>query len=163
MLWYNKKFVQYFEEGVPFELNGISYPSNWLTAATEPELSELGFEKVVYSNIPEDNYFYVVTVSLTGALLTYVNTPKDIQQLKKDCAVRVKMDAYAILQTTDYMDSRKVNDPAYVPPAAWITWRASVRNAAANALTAVNAATDINGLKAAIAVDWPKNPDAKDV
>ena len=160
-MFYRQASNQYINEGQPFEIDGTSYPANWLNCSTPQEKEALGLVEVTDSNQPEDDRFYWVSATLNGAVRTYTNTPKDLAGLKTMCLDQVKQTAYTTLQTTDYMDSRKVNDPAYVPPAAWITWRASVRTAATNALTAINAATDIPTLKTAAQVEWPLNPDAQ--
>ena len=158
-MFYRQASNQYITEGQPFEIDGTAYPANWLNCTTPEQKAALGLVEVTDSNQPEDDRFYWVSATLNGAVRTYTNTPKDLAGLKTTWTAQIKQTAYTTLQATDYMDSRKANDPAYTPPAAWITWRASVRTAATNALTAITAATDIPTLKTATQVQWPQNPD----
>ena len=132
---------------VPFEANGIQYPANWLRLTTLEEKQAIGITEVADPEPYDDRFYWGV------------DNPKDLTQLKAQWTQWVDDCVWQMLQKTDYMDSRKANDPSYTPPAAWITWRASVRTAATNALTAITAATDIPTLKTATQVQWPQNPD----
>ena len=162
-MFYRQASNQYITEGQPFEIDGTSYPANWLNCSTPQEKEALGLVEVTDSNQPEDDRFYWVSATLNGAVRTYTNTPKDLDALKTQWVSQTRQTAYMILQPTDYMDSRKANDPSYTPPAAWITWRAAVRTACTNAVAAIDVASDVSTLQSAVQVAWPKNPDAKDV
>jgi hypothetical protein len=89
-----------------------------------------------------------------------VDNPKDLDQLKKQWITQVNDTVWLMLQKTDYMDSRKANDPEYTPPADWMTWRNAVRAEAKTAKANISAATDVASLQAAIAITWPVSPDA---
>jgi hypothetical protein len=131
-----------------FTHNGVQYPANWLRLSTLAEKEAIGITEVA-DPAPYDDRFY------WGP-----NNPKDLTQLKASWTAWVNDTVWLMLQKTDYMDSRKANDPSYTAPADWLTWRASVRTTAKTAVTAIAAATDIPSLQAAIAVTWPKDPDA---
>lgn len=162
-MFYRQASDQYIQEGQPFEIDGTSYPANWLNCATPEQKADLGLVEVTNENQPEDDRFYWVSATLNGAVRAYTNTPKDLAGLKTQWSTQIREAAYSLLVTTDYMDSRKVNDPSYTPPADWITWRASVRTTATTALAAVAAATDIPSLQVSIQVAWPKDPNSKGV
>jgi len=160
-MFYREQSNQYISEGTSFSIDGTSYPSNWLNMTSPEEKSALGLVEVTDANSPEDGRFYWVSDTLVGAVRTYLNTPKDLDGLKATWAAQIRATAYSMLVTTDYMDSRKANDPEYVPSADWITWRASVRTAASEAVVAINAAADIAALQAAVQVTWLNSPDYK--
>jgi hypothetical protein len=44
-------------------------------------------------------------------------------------------------------------------PTEWNTYRAAVRTACNDAVTAINAAADVPALQVAVQVQWPQNPD----
>ena len=79
--------------------------------------------------------------------------------LKDTWTKQIKSIAYATLQTTDYMDSRKANDPSYNAPSAWISWRANVRSTASNTIAAIANTENVETLITTINVQWPENPD----
>lgn len=132
----------------PFENDGIIYPANWLRLTTLAEKEAIGITEVADPEGYDDRFFW-------GP-----NNPKDLTQLKATWTAWANDTAWLLLQKTDYMDSRKANDPSYTAPADWLTWRAAVRAAAKTAVTAIAAATDVASLQAAIAVQWPLDPNA---
>ena len=158
-MFYCTQNQQYVQEGTPFEINGVQYPANWLNLSTPEEKTAIGLEEVIATNSREDDRYYWVSETLNGAQLTYINTPKDLTALKASAISSIDSQAYSLLVPTDYMDSRKANDSAYVPPAAWITWRASIRTQAATAKTAITASTDIPSLITASTVAWSHDPN----
>ena len=113
-MFYRQASNQYINEGQPFEIDGTSYPANWLNCSTPQEKAALGLVEVTDSNQPEDDRFYWVSATLNGAVRTYTNTPKDLAGLKTTWTAQIKQTAYATLQTTDYMDSRKEIGRAHV-------------------------------------------------
>lgn len=136
---------------IPFTANDLQYPNNWLRLASPEERAAIGITEVEDVVRPDDRYYWVDGNN--------VGTPKDLTMLKTVAIKQVRETVWLMLQKTDYMDSRKANDPSYTPPAAWIDWRASVRSKAGQIEIAINAATDIPTLIAAVAVNWPQDPD----
>jgi hypothetical protein len=129
---------------------------------TSPEdKSALGLVEVTNANSPEDGRFYWVSDTLVGAVRTYLNTPKDLEMLKTNWINQVRTIVYSMLVSTDYMDSRKVNDPIYSPPEAWIKWRASIRTVASEVSKNIEVATDVAALQKAIQITWPNDPSVK--
>ena len=132
----------------PFEVDGTHYPSNWLRLTSIEEKNAIGITEVPDPEPYDDRFFW-------GH-----DNPKDLTQLKATWTAWVDDTAWLLLQKTDYMDSRKANEPSYTPPADWVTWRNAIRTEAKNAKTAIASATDIPSLQAAIAVQWTPDPNA---
>jgi hypothetical protein len=141
--------------GVPFEHNGIQYPANWLQLSSQSDRTAIGITEVADQSRPDDQYYWV-TENADG---TYTSTPKDLTTLKSSSVKQVQQTVWSMLHPTDYMDSRKANDPSYTPPAAWVTWRAAMRTQMTTSIAAINAATDIPSLITAKTITWPNDPD----
>ena len=141
--------------GVPFEHNGIQYPANWLQLSSQADRTAIGITEIADQPRPDDQYYWV-TQNPDG---TYTSTPKDLTQLKANAVKQVQQYVWSALNPTDYMDSRKANDPTYTPPAAWVTWRAAMRTEMTTAIAAINASTDIPSLITAKTINWPHDPD----
>ena len=134
-----------------FESNGVLYPANWLRLSTLEEKQAIGITEVADPEPYDDRFYW-------GH-----NNPKDLTQLKAQWTQWADDCVWQLLQKTDFMDSRKANDPSYTPPADWVTWRTAVRTQGATAKAAITAATDIPSLQTAIAVQWPADPNAAKV
>ena len=132
----------------PFEVDGTHFPANWLRLTSLEEKQAIGITEVPDPE-PDDDRFY-----------WGVGNPKDIDQLKKQWTSWVDDTVWLMLQRTDWMDSRKANDPDFVAPADWVQWRASIRSQAKTVKQAISASTDVPSLQAAIAVQWVADPNA---
>jgi len=143
------------QTGVAFTHNDIQYPANWLNLSTPEEKQAIGIVEIAEQPRPDDRYYWV-TDNGDG---TYTATAKDLVTLKANAVSTINNSVWSILQPTDYMDSRKANDPTYVAPAAWITWRASVSAAAKTAVTAINAAATVEDLIPLVTPAWPQDPN----
>jgi hypothetical protein len=161
-MFYRQASNQYIIEGQSFEIDGTSYPANWLNCSTPQEKEALGLVEVTDSNQPEDDRFYWVSATLNGAVRTYTNTPKDLAALKTQWVSQTRQTAYSLLLPSDWMVVKAMETQIPVP-AEWNTYRAAVRTACTNAVAAINVASDVPTLQSAVQVAWPKNPDAKDV
>lgn len=161
-MFYRQASDQYIQEGQPFEIDGTSYPANWLNCATPEQKADLGLVEVTDSNQPEDDRFYWVSATLNGAVRTYTNTPKDLAGLKTQWTAQIRAAAYSMLLPSDWMVVKATETQTPVPT-DWNTYRAAVRTACANAVTAILAATDVPALQVAVQVTWPKDPNNKDV
>lgn len=159
----NETIVQLIQEGTPFTLDGNQYPANWCNLSTTEDKAAIGMVNVIYSQRPDDVYYWVTEnePKLVNNQVTvdYTATPKDLDMLKKSAIEQINNQAYSMLVPTDYMDSRKANDPSYVAPADWITWRASIRSEAATAKINITGSTDVPSLIASSKVVWAKSPD----
>jgi len=149
---------QYVRTGDAFDLNGSQYASNWLSLASQQEIQELGLQLVVETNARADDYYYVVTSTLSGATLTYTNTPKDLTFLKNQATRAIDQQAFSLLSPSDYM-SIKALETGTAMADNWKTWRESVRTTAVNAKNAITASTNVDTLITASTVTWPNDPN----
>ena len=161
-MFYREQSDQYISEGTSFAIDGTSYPSNWLNMTSPEEKAALGLVEVTDSNTPEDDRFYWVSATLKGAVRTYLNTPKDFDGLKANWAAQIRATAYSLLLPSDWMVVKSVETQTIFPE-EWKTYRAAVRTASSEAVSAINAAADIPALQAAVQVNWPTDPNFKGV
>lgn len=157
-MFYSSKTNQYIQEGTAFELGGVSYPSNWLNLSTPADKLNIGLQEVVATNSPANDKFYWVSSSLSGADLTYINTPKDLFTCQSNEVNATNTTAYSILLPSDWMVV-KAFETGVAMDAAWSTWRASIRTTAANHIAAISACTTIEELAALPNAEWPKDPN----
>ena len=159
-MFYASKEKKYINEGVAFELNGVQYPANWLNLSSAEEKAQIGLEEVVTTNARGDDKFYWVSEELNGATLTYVNTPKDLVQLKEQQSAQVKQAAYSLLLPSDWRVVKAVETQTRIAD-DWNQYRADVRAAADAAAFAIDSSATIEELIAAVdAIVWPVSPDA---
>jgi len=147
---------QYIQDGAPFTVNGTSYPAGWLNAASAEEKAAVGLVEVTIVGQREDDRFYWVSESLVDGVLTYTNTPKELDLLKTQWVKQINQTAYSLLLPSDWMVVKALETSSSVP-AEWTAYRASVRTTAAAAVAAINAVTDVAALQAAVQVTWPEN------
>lgn len=152
---------QYIQEGTAFEINGVQYPANWLNLSTPQEKTDIGLEEVIATNSPANDQYYWVSQELNGATLTYVNIPKDLDTCKANTINQLRNTAYTILLPTDWMVVKSFETSTPIPT-DWNTWRQSIRTTCENAITAVNACTNVDEL-AQLSVTWPKDPNYVEV
>jgi hypothetical protein len=154
-MFYSTTTNTYIQEGTAFEINGIQYPQNWLNLSTPQEKAEIGLEEVIATNSPANQQYYWVSQELNGATLTYINNPKDLDTCKTNAVSQLRTTAYTMLLPTDWMVVKSVETSTPIPT-NWNTWRASIRTTCENAITAVNACTNVDEL-AQLTVTWPTN------
>lgn len=122
---------------VAFTHNDIQYPSNWIRLATPEERSAIGIEEVPEPEWYDQRFYWGV------------DNPKDLTQLKTQWIAQTKANANAELSQTDWMVIRKaernINIPAEVASA-----RAATIQAANDKEAAINAATTVEELIAAV-------------
>jgi len=155
-MFYSTTTNTYIQEGTAFEINGIQYPQNWLNLSTPQEKAEIGLEEVIATNSPANQQYYWVSQELNGATLTYINNPKDLDTCKTNAVSQLRTTAYTMLLPTDWMVVKSVETSTPIPT-DWNTWRASIRTTCENAITAVNACTNVDEL-AQLTVTWPNDP-----
>ena len=158
-MFYSTTTDTYIQEGQQFELNGITYPPQWLNQSTPEQKAAIGLEEVVATNSPANDQYYWVSQTLDGATLTYVNTPKNLADVQKQTITQVNSTAYSLLLPTDWMASKAFETSTPIPT-EWATWRASIRTTAADTVTAINAATDVDGVETVMAnIVWSNDPN----
>ena len=157
-MFYSSTDGQYIQENTPFTIDGVQYPANWLNLSTPEEKAALGLEEVVATNNPANDQYYWVSTELNGASLTYINTPKDLIQVKTNAFNQVNSTAYSILFPSDWMVVKAVETSTTVN-ADWNTYRANVRACADNARTMITGAPDVDAVAGIMGnIAWPKEP-----
>ncbi|QGH72151.1 MAG: Na-Ca exchanger-like protein [Caudovirales sp. ctOwN3] len=158
-MWYAQSENKYINEGSQFELDGITYPAQWLNQATLEQKEAIGLQEVIATNSPANDQYYWVSTTLDGASLTYVNTPKDLDMVKKNASSTVDSTAYSILLPSDYM-AGKAFETGTAVPADWATWRESIRQTARDTLAAITNAADVDEVEAIMtSIVWDKDPN----
>ena len=157
-MFYSTTDGQYINEGQAFTINDVQYPNNWLNLSTSEEKSAIGLEEVIATNSPANDIYYWVSSTLDKASLTYTNTPKDLATVKANAVSQVNATAYSLLLPSDWM-AVMASETGTPMDATWKAWRASIRAEALAATTAINAATDVDGVEEAINVQWSPDPN----
>jgi len=118
----------------PFEVNGTSYPANWLRLTSLEEKQAIGITEVADETTSYNDQFY-----------WGVDNPKDLTDLKKNWTAQVKDTANKLLVQTDWMVIRKVERSVDIPEAT-ATYRASVITECTRLVTAIEASADVPAL-----------------
>jgi len=143
-----------------FTVDGILYPPNWLRLASPEARAVIGITEVPDQPRPNDAFYWVSGPDDQG---NYTAIPKDLDMLKSSWTSQINQSAWNILMPSDWMVVRKQEDGTAIPQ-AWTDYRAAVRKAAADAVAALTAATDIDAfIKAVTNISWPTSPDSKPV
>jgi len=173
----NNQFVKTVSSSKGVELNGIQYPKTIFTLWTEAERNAIGLYEInVNSENKKDEAYYIntdITYSFNNGIVTgSYGTPTakplnnvlfvegdeipsdkavgDIKQygLKEQKISVIKQQAAGLLAPTDWHVVKATEVAAYSVPADISTYRAAVRTASNNMETIINAAADVDALKA---------------
>ena len=118
----------------PFEIDGTSYPANWLRLTSLEEKQAIGITEVADETTSYDDRFW-----------WGVDNPKDLTDLKKNWTAQVRDTANKSLAQTDWMVIRKVERSVDIPEAT-ATYRASVITECTRLVTAIEACADVPAL-----------------
>lgn len=129
-----------------FVHNEISYPANWLRLASPEERAAIGVTEVDDPAVYDDRFYW-------GP-----QNPKDLSNLISQWSSEISSTVWKLLNPTDFMDSRKANDPRYEAPAEWLAWRESIRNTAKTAKAALANCTTVEELIPLVNPQWPTDP-----
>ena len=141
---------------IPFTVDGIQYPPNWLRLATPEDRARIGITEVPDQPRPNDAFYWVSGPDDQG---NYTAIPKDLAGLKTTWSAQFRQIAYTSLLQSDWMVVRKTENNTAIP-ADWTTYRESVRTTCELAIGDMEAATDIDAFIASVnAVQWPVSPD----
>ena len=140
--------------GEAFTIGDTQYPSNWLSLVTREERAAIGVTEIIEQPRPDDRYHWV-TENDDGS---FTATPKDLDGLKTQAVINIKLNAGALLAQSDWMVTRSVEAGTTVDP-KWSSYRAGVRDASNKAEAVVMAATSIDELIAATVVDFGNDPN----
>lgn len=88
-MFYHKESNTYIREGIPFVINEVQYPANWLNLSTPEDKSSLGIEDIVTVGTREDTRYYYVTEELVGSELRITNIRKS-EELIAQMEVSIK-------------------------------------------------------------------------
>jgi hypothetical protein len=173
----NNQFVKTVSSSKGIELNGIQYPKTIFTLWTEAERNAIGLYEInVNSENKKDEAYYIntnITYSFNNGIVTgsygaptakplnnvlFVEGDEipsdkavgDIKQygLKEQKISVIKQQAAGLLAPTDWHVVKAAEVVAYSVPADISTYRAAVRTASNNMETIINAAADVDALKA---------------
>lgn len=160
----NNQIVQFIPDGTQFSYNGVDYPSNWIILSSPEQRAALGIVPVDYG--PEANQqFYWVSQNdpvydpvQNAVIITFTATPKDLGQCKQTAVTNINSTAYNILQPSDYMVVRSVEEGTTESP-QWKAWRQTIRDQAKAAKAAVDACVDVAELAALPPIQWAPDPN----
>jgi hypothetical protein len=128
----------------PFEIDGTSYPANWLRLTSIEEKNAVGITEVPDTAVHYDDRFY------WGA-----DNPKDLDGLKTNWTAQVKDTANKLLAQTDWMVIRKVERSVDIP-AATVTYRAAVITECTRLATSIAGSADVPALITIVTTqNWP--------
>lgn len=128
----------------PFEVDGTSYPANWLRLTSIEEKNAIGITEVADTTVTYDDRFY-----------WGVDNPKDLDGLKTNWTAQVKDTANKLLAQTDWMVIRKVERSVDIPAATAI-YRAAVIAECTRLVAAISSCTDVPSLATVVTTqNWP--------
>jgi len=128
----------------PFEIDGTSYPSNWLRLTSIEEKNAVGITEVPDPEHYDDRFYWGV------------DNPKDLDMLKTNWTAQVKDTANKLLAQSDWMIIRKVERSVDVP-AAIVTYRAAVITECTRLVTSIAGAADVPALIEVVMTQaWPE-------
>jgi hypothetical protein len=134
---------------MPFQIDGTSYPANWLRLTSLEEKNAVGITEVPDVTETYDSQFYW-GVDNPKQLDNITVTPEEgepyVQHgLKHQWTTQVKDTANKLLAQSDWMIIRKVERNVDVP-ADTTTYRASVITECTRLVTAITGCTDVPSL-----------------
>jgi len=141
----------------PFKHAGISYPANWLRLATPQDRAAIGITERPDPGPPNYDQRFYWGRTQEGDLI-----PKDHADLVRLWSANTRQSSNTLLVPTDWQVVREA-DNGTAMDAEWKAWRQSVRAAAAEKVTAIEATTTTDELAAYITggtySTWPNDPD----
>lgn len=129
----------------PFTHEGLQYPANWIQFSTEEERTAIGMTFVDEAR-NWDRQFYS-GYDPDGNLI-----PLDHGRLVALWTAKTREAAGNLLRASDWMVVRKADNGAAIP-AAWSTWRESIRTTSDGFVDAIAATTTTDELRAYIRGD----------
>jgi hypothetical protein len=145
----------------PFEINGTSYPANWLRLTSIEEKNAIGIVEVADQTTHYDDRFYwgvdnpkqLEDVTVTPE----VGEPYVQKGMKSNWTITVKDTANKLLAQTDWMVIRKAERDVAIPDAT-VTFRASVLTECTRLVTAIANASDVQAFITVVTTqNWPSN------
>ena len=143
--------VREFSRPTAFTYKDLQYPSNWIQNATAEEKSAIGLVEVTISGGRKNDDYYdndlgnIVIASDGSASRTWKNTAKTLSTVQSTKIQNAKRDANTMLSNTDWYVVRKAETDVAVPSEI-TAYRTAVRTCYGNLKTAINAASNIDGV-----------------
>ena len=145
--------IREFSRPTAFTHKDLQYPRNWIQNATAEEKSAIGLVEVTISGSQKNSDYYNNTlgnnvIAGDGSVSrTWSNTAKTLSTVKSDKIQEAKNTANSELLPTDWYVVRKVETDVAVPSEI-TAYRTAVRTCYGNLKTAINAASDVDGVAA---------------
>ena len=143
--------VKEFNRPTAFTYKDLQYPSNWIQNATAEEKSAIGLVEVTISGGRKNDDYYdndlgnIVIASDGSASRTWKNTAKTLSTVQSKKIEEAKGTANSVLSPTDWYVIRKSETDVAVPSEI-TAYRTAVRTCYGNLKTAINAASDVDGV-----------------
>jgi hypothetical protein len=131
-----------------FEVNGTTYPQNWLRLTSIEEKNAIGITEVADPEPYDDRFYWGVDnpKQLDDITVTPEEGEPYVQHgLKHQWTAQVKDTANKLLAQTDWMIIRKVERNVDIPEDT-VTYRASVITECTRLVTAITGCTDVPSL-----------------
>ena len=133
---------------------GLQYPRNWISLATDSEKSAIGLIEITVSGTYKDSDYYinsesnpVYDASKGTVTITKSSSAKDLAALKSSKKEDASASAYSSILPTDWYVVRKSENSTAIP-AKITAFRTAVRLVCNSLCTAIDSASDIDGLSA---------------
>ena len=143
--------VREFHRPTAFTYKDLQYPSNWIQNATAEEKSAIGLVEVTISGGRKNDDYYdndlgnIVIASDGSASRTWKNTARTLSTVQSKKVEDAKGTANNMLSPTDWYVVRKSETDVAVPSEI-SAYRTAVRTCYGNLKTAINAASDVDGV-----------------
>ena len=143
--------VREFHRPTAFTYKDLQYPSNWIQNATAEEKSAIGLVEVTISGGRKNDDYYdndlgnIVIASDGSASRTWKNTARTLSTVQSKKVEDAKGTANSMLSLTDWYVVRKAETDVAVPSEI-TAYRTAVRTCYGNLKTAINAASNVDGV-----------------
>jgi hypothetical protein len=146
----------------PFEIDGTSYPANWLRLTSLEEKQAIGITEVADETPAhyDDRFYWGVDnpKQLNDETITPETGDTYVQKgMKSQWTATIKDNANKILAQTDWMVIRKAERDVAIPEAT-VTYRAAVIAECTRLVAAITEAADVSALITVVTTQgWPVN------
>ena len=146
---------QVVSDSMPFTLDGIQYPENWIRLSTAEDREALGIEVLPEPPVWDQRFYW--GYDQDGALI-----PMDHAVLVDRWTATTRTTAGTLLAPTDWLIIREL-DNGTAMPADIKAWRQAIRKACNEKVMAIEATKDTDALATLItSADygvWPQDPN----
>jgi len=160
--------VREFNRPTAFTYKDLQYPRNWISNATAEEKSAIGLVEVTISGGQKSSDYYnnslgnLVVAGDGSVSRTWTNTARTLSTVKSKKIQDAKDISNNELSRTDWYVVRKAETDVAVPNEI-TAYRTAVRTCYGNLKTAINAASDVDGVAALYQTTLGASQDEKTV